>query len=344
MANNKNLHKASKEKNDEFYTQLTDIEKELKHYKDHFKDKVVFCNCDDPKWSNFYQFFFLNFEAFRLKKLIATHFDKEKPTYKLVIDRENYMEVKNNEKKPDKIPLKQNGDFRSDECIELLKESDIVVTNPPFSLFREYIAQIVKYDKKFLILGNNNALTYKETFKLVKDNKLWMGYSVNKTMEFQLANDYSKWDKIDEKGKKYGKVPAISWFTNLSHKKRTEDLILCKKYSGNEKDYINYANYDAINIDKVSEIPMDYDGYMGVPITFLDKYNPEQFEIIGLGIANLGLEIGISPYKAEHKIYRKETQKKGAVDGDLYMIINGIVTVPYARIIIKNKKISGETK
>jgi len=337
---NTNLHKAKTAKNDEFYTQLSDIERELGHYKEYFKGRVVFCNCDDPQESDFWQYFSLNFEFLGLKKLISTHFEIEVPSYKLEIVRDINNDGKVNQLDTIKTPLKQNGDFRSPECIEILKESDIVVTNPPFSLFREYVSQLIEYDKKFIIMGNNNAITYKEIFKLIKEGNIWLGYNSNKTMEFRLDDSYIKWDRVDiETGDKYGSVPAISWYTNLETKKRHEDLILYKTYYGNENEYPKYDNYDAINVDRVKDIPMDYDGAMGVPITFLDKYNPEQFEIIGLGISNSGLEIGVQPYKEDHKKYRKEVQKRGAVDGDLYMITNGIVDVPYARIIIKNKKL-----
>lgn len=253
---NKNLHKAKKEKNDEFYTMLTDIEKELKHYKNHFKNKIIFCNCDDPTESNFWKYFSLNFNFLGLKKLISTHYEKEIPSYKLEFDGIDLV----------KTPLKQNGDFRSPECIEILKECDIVVTNPPFSLFREYVAQLIEYKKKFIIIGSLNAITYKETFKLIKDNKIWLGNSSPK--EFLQP---------DGEIKKFGN---IYWFTNLEHKKRNEELILYKEY--NSKDYPNYDNYDVINVDKVKYIPKDYFGVMGVPITFLDKYNPKQFEILGI--------------------------------------------------------------
>jgi hypothetical protein len=234
--------------------------------------------------------------------------------------------------------LKGDGDFRSDECIELLKEADIVVTNPPFSLFREYVGQLVKYKKSFLIIGNTNALTYKEIFKLVKDNKLCTGYTnFNVGMFFVVPDDWELFHHIDENGKKIARVSTSCWFTNLDVEKHKQDITLYKKYI--PKEYPKYDNYDAINVDKVSDIPMDYKGVVGVPITFVDKYNPKQFEIIGLGISNSGIEIGVKPYKEEHKKYRKEIQKRGAVDGDLYMIANGIVDVPYARILIKNKKV-----
>ncbi|MDD5769902.1 MAG: adenine-specific methyltransferase EcoRI family protein [Candidatus Gracilibacteria bacterium] len=340
-SSNANLRKANKNKNDEFYTQLSDIEKELGHYKEHFKGKTIFCNCDDPKESNFFKYFALNFTHLGLKKLISTHYETEKPSYKLEIT--DGLDL-NNDGKIDlsdiqKINLKQNGDFRSPECVEILKSSDIVITNPPFSLFREYIAQLMEFEKKFIILGNMNAITYKEIFKLIKENKIWAGYGFNMSLVFKSTyenNLVANLKFCEQKGyfgKNYIKTPAINWFTNIETKKRHEEMILYKTY--NEKEYPKYDNYDAINIDKVKDIPTDYDGFMGVPITFLDKYNPEQFEIIGLGISNSGIEIGVKPYKEEHKKYRKEVQKRGAVDGDLYMIKNGIVDVPYARVIIK---------
>ena len=375
MANSKNkdLHSAKNNKKDEFYTQLSDIEKEIRYYKEHFKDKVVYCNCDDPYESNFFKYFALNFNILGLKKLIATCyigssisnielslFDDEpaenkttKVPHKIII---NELTDENNDGALNLqdivISLTKNvnntltrlqgdGDFRSKECIDLLKQADIVVTNPPFSLLREYIAQLVEYDKKFLIIGNVNAVSYKEIFKLVKDNKLWLGASIHSgDREFGVPDDYplaAAGFRVDDAGKKFIRIKGVRWFTNLDYNERHEDLVLYKKYSPEE--YPKYDNYNAINVDISKEIPLDYEGTMGVPITFLDKYNPEQFEIIGLGISNSGIEIGVQPYKEEHKRYRKEVQKRGAVDGDLYMIKNGIVDVPYARIIIKNKKI-----
>lgn len=280
MAANANLHKAKDAKNDEFYTQLTDVSKELMHYKQHFKDKIVLCNCDDPTWSAFWKYFHLNFSALGLKKLISTHYDKTQPTYKMEYTGgdDNDIEV------GVKTPLEGNGDFRNQECLDLLDEADIVVTNPPFSLFREYVAVLMEHEKKFIIWGNNNSITYKEFFPLIKENKVWLGYLSNSTCVFRLSDDYTKWDeKITKQmndGHKYGKVSAISVFTNLDIKKRHEKLILWKKY--NSEEYPTYDNYDAINIDKVDQIPVDHDGVMGVPITFLDKYNPEQFEIVGI--------------------------------------------------------------
>jgi hypothetical protein len=327
------------------------LKKELKHYKNHFKDKVVLCNCDDPRVSNFFHFFSYNFERFGLKRLIATCYKSQDSDLfsQNNSERAIYLEYtgdKNGNNVPDvnEIGIKHlqgDGDFRSKECIELLKKADIVVTNPPFSLFREYVSQLVEYDKHFIILGNSNALTYKEIFKLIRENKVWLGASIHSgDVEFMVPNDYeirSKSLRIDEMGRKFIRVPSIRWFTNLDYIERHEDLILYKKY--NEEEYPKYENFDAINVDVTKDIPVDYAGAMGVPITFIDKYNPDQFEIIGLGISNSGIEIGVQPYKPEHKKYRKEVQKRGAVDGDLYMMKNGIVEVPYARILIKNKKL-----
>ena len=548
---NDNLHKAKSAKNDEFYTQLTDVSKELMHYKKHFKDKIVFCNCDDPTWSAFWKYFHLNFAELGLKKLISTHYDKEEATYKMEYEGGNDNDIEVGVK----TPLKGNGDFRDEECLELLDECDIVVTNPMFSLFREYVSTLIEHNKKFIIWGNNNAITYKEFFPLLKNNEVWLGYTANKTLTFRIPDTYEKWDekettKIND-GHHYAKVPAISVFTNLDIPKRHENMILWKNYT--HEEYPKYDNYDAINVNKVSEIPCDYceswglypeeyealdkaqweevrrerkddteliyvipakdtelrqalhehiDGYkevieqvlaksiycngcmgvpitmldkynpkqleivnpldvsvdkpqsepiianagmqecrnagmqecrnansctwsrrmacqrqtqvcsnlypqdivtessecqlhsltsivqnsslsselpspkakdsvmdyglknqelhnqllinnvdindclqerycsgcVGVPITFMDKYNPKQFEIIGLGIANLGLECGVKPYKPHHKKYRKEVQHKGQVDGDLYMVDeNGHPVVPYARILIRKK-------
>lgn len=346
-----NLRTAKKVKKDEFYTQLTDISKEMKHYKNHFKDKVVYCNCDDPRVSNFFHYFSYNFEKLGLKKLITTCYKSQSMDLFSESDSEQaiYLEYdgdKNNNNVPDPeeigiVELKGDGDFRSTESIELLKQADIVVTNPPFSLFREFVTQLDEYDKKFVIIGNVNAITYKETFRLIKENKLWLGASIHSgDREFGVPDDYplkAASSRIDEDGNKFIRVKGVRWFTNLDYKERHEDLILYKNYSPEE--YPKYENFDAINVNKTKDIPADYNGFMGVPITFLDKYNPDQFEIIGLGISNSGKEFGVQPYKPEHKKYRKEVQKRGAVDGDLYMMTDGIVDVPYARIIIKNKRL-----
>lgn len=283
---NWNLRKANKAKNDEFYTQLSDIEKELGRYKQHFKWKTIFCNCDDPEESNFWKYFELNFEYLWIKKLVSTHFEDEKPSYKLEIIWDRNKDWKVNKLDILKTPLKQNWDFRSPECIEILKESDIVITNPPFSLFREYIAQLIEYDKKFITLWNMNAITYKEIFKLIKENKLWSWYWFNLSLVFKspYENNLEANLKFCEQKwyfwKNYIKTPAISWFTNLEIQKRHEDLILYKSY--NETEYPKYDNYDWINVDKVKEIPFDYCWNIWVPITFLGVYNPEQFEILDL--------------------------------------------------------------
>lgn len=236
MAKNKNLKKAKKAKNDEFYTQLTDIEKELRHYKKHFKGKIVFCNCDDPEYSNFWKYFSLNFEELGLKKLVATHYEADKPSYKLEMWKDEagvHCNIKT---------LEGNGDFRSPESIDLLQEADIVVTNPPFSLFREYVSQLMTYEKKFLIMGNQNAVTYKEFFPLIKDNKVWPGFSFNKTMEFRVPDSYpltGSNTRQDEAGNKYIKVPAIAWYTNLDIDKRHEDITLYRRYLPD--DYRQYV-------------------------------------------------------------------------------------------------------
>lgn len=291
---NKNLHSAKNAKKDEFYTQLADIEKELRHYQEHFKDKVVFCNCDDPRVSNFFHYFSFNFENLGLKKLITTCYKNQNT--ELFSNHESeraiyleYLGDKNQNRVPDvdEIGIKyleNDGDFRSSESIELLKQADIVVTNPPFSLFREYVAQLIEYDKKFVILGNVNAVTYKEIFKLIKENKIWIGPSIHSgDREFGVPEDYpitAAGSRIDETGRKFIRVKGVRWFTNLDFNERHEDLILYKKYSPEE--YPNYDNYNAINVNVTKDIPCDYPGAMGVPITFLDKYNPEQFEIIGI--------------------------------------------------------------
>lgn len=285
----RNLHSAKKAKNDEFYTTLEVIENELKHYKQHFKDKVVYCNCDDPNISNFFKYFALNFDYLGLKKLITSCYRNTDPDLrsKGVSDEAVWLEYEGGYNSLEDIQkhttihsFNGDGDFRSEESIELLKEADIVVTNPPFSLFREYVAQLVEYEKDFLILGNMNAITYKEIFPLLKDNKMWLGHK-NGSMEFELPADAEMKASgyIDENGKKIQKFGNISWYTNLPHSKRYEDLILFRQY--HPDDHPHYDTYDAINVDKVANIPVDYKGAMGVPITFLDKHNPDQFDILG---------------------------------------------------------------
>lgn len=346
---NMGLNRAGQAKKDEFYTQLVDIEKELKHYKNQFRGKVVYCNCDDPFESNFFKYFAGNFNALGLKQLIATSYkpspiantqlglfgdaevltkSKGRPKVtanKFIInevddfdgdgafDLRDIAEQLKANKNNEWAPLDGEGDFRSPESIELLKQADIVVTNPPFSLFREYVAQLMEHKKKFLILGDQNAVTYKETFGYVKDDKLWLGYDNGGTKWFQVPMDYDIPTESRKKivnGVKYFSMGRIMWFTNLDTTKRHEDIVLYKKYSPQE--FPKYDNYDVINVDKVSDIPMDYDGVMGVPITFVDKYNPKQFEI--LGIANSARWIG---YKC-------------------FTIIQGRKI--YNRILIKSKK------
>lgn len=273
---NKKLNNAKQIKLDEFYTQLTDIEKELKHYKEHLNGKVVFCNCDDPKESAFWKYFSLNFEKLNLKKLISTHYVTTGKSYKLEMRRGGELSLP--------LPLEENGDFRSLECIELLKEADIVVTNPPFSLFREYIAQLIKYNKKFVVIGTLNAIKYRDIFPLTQENKIWLGCSIHSgDREFRVPDPYvipSLIKRVDAEGNKYARVPGVRWFTNLDIKERHEELILYKIYA--DKEYPKYDNYDAISVNKIKDIPTDYEGEIGVPISFMDKYNPDQFEIIGI--------------------------------------------------------------
>ena len=378
----RNLNAAAKAKKDEFYTQLTDIEKEMRHYRKHFKGKTVFCNCDDPFESNFFKYFVLNFNRLGLKKLIATCYfsspiagqhlqyhcdengqmsfffgdeteitDGAKRPYKAIVTQvydktgdggvdmvdvaELFVSGENQ-----LTELEGDGDFRSAECLALLDESDIVVTNPPFSLFREFVNVLIQREKHFIILGNVNAITYKEFFPLIRDNKVWIGASIHSgDRKFYVPDDYplnASGCGMDEDGRRFIRVKGVRWYTNLDIRQRHEEMILVKHY--NPEEYPRYENFDAINVDKTSNIPCDFDGVMGVPITFMDKYSPDQFEIIGLGIANLGLGIGVKPYKPEHKSYRKEVQKRGAVDGDLYMLDeNGNPIVPYARVLIRNK-------
>lgn len=342
---NKNLNKAKEAKKDEFYTQLEDINNEVRHYREHFRGKTVLCNCDDPRVSNFFKYFAYNFEFLGLKKLIATCY-KSKNVHLFSEGKSEqavyliYEGDKNGNHIPDDdeievLPLKGDGDFRSLECIEFLKEADIVVTNPPFSLFREYVAQLIKYDKKFLIIGNINAISYKEIFPLIKDNLMWLGASIHSgDRKFYVPDDYelkAAGCGVDETGRKYIRVKGVRWFTNLDYKERHEDLILYKAYSPVE--YPKYENYDAIEISKTSEIPMDYDGLMGVPLTFLDKYNPDQFEIIGHAHGDQGVEMGLKPYDRALKVINK-----GLRDGDLYYLKDGVPVLPYRRIIIRRKQ------
>ncbi|MHB1294400.1 MAG: adenine-specific methyltransferase EcoRI family protein [Anaerolineae bacterium] len=288
---NRNLHRARDAKEDEFYTQLADIEREMNHYRQHFQGKVVYCNCDDPRVSNFFHYFSYNFQRLGLKRLITTCYKNQNRDLfsRNDCERAIYLEYcgdksGNNVPDPDEIGigyLRGDGDFRSEECIELLKQADIVVTNPPFSLLREYVAQLIDYDKHFLIVGNQNAITYREIFTFIAENRIWLGHN-NGDMAFMVPDYYEPrqtryW--VDAEGRKWRSMGNACWFTNLDISKRHEDLILYKTYDPEE--YPTYANYDAIEVSKTQDIPMDYDGDMGVPITFLDKYNPDQFDIVG---------------------------------------------------------------
>lgn len=339
-----NLTNAKKQKVDEFYTQLHDIEKELRFYKEYFKGKIVFCNCDDPYESNFFKYFAMNFNYLGLKKLIATCYDGSPIAYtQLNLFGEN-KSIPNNNRHPYKIEinevedynndgatdladveyllknkknvltlLKGDGDFRSDECVELLKQSDIVVTNPPFSLFREFIEQLLIYKKDYIIMGNTNALTYKEIFKLFKEDKIRTGYTnFNVGMFFFVPDDSEKYHKVVD-GRKMVRVSTSCWFTNLLVEKHKEYISLYKKYS--KEEYPKYDNYDAININKYTDIPYDYDGYMGVPATFLDKFNPDQFELIGAMTSTKIDEYNYGyPYINGEKIYARIIIKRRNVD------------------------------
>jgi hypothetical protein len=324
---NNSLNLARAEKKDEFYTQLEDIEKELIHYKSHFKDKTVFCNCDDPEESNFWRYFEMNFERLGLKKLISTHYHESKSTYK----QEMFVD-ETGERRIRKISLVQNGDFRSQESVAMLQESDICVTNPPFSLFREFIAQLVDMDKKFLVIGSINAVTTKEIFPLIKDKKLWIGQSIRSgDREFRVPDDYplqAAGYRVDKQGKKYIRVKGVRWFTNMDYKERHIDIALYCKYHDDPSKYPTYENFNAINVGKVKDIPIDYFGVMGVPITFLDKYSPDQFEIVMLANGNARTNV---PLDILNQVsYRKHPKDKGGVG-----IINGERV--YARILIRRK-------
>lgn len=324
---NSNLHKAKTEKNDEFYTRLEDIENEVKHYKQYFKDKVVYCNADDPRVSNFFHYFSHNFEHLGLKKLITTCYKSKNIETIGTCDEEHavaliYEGAKKNGRVPDVedigiIELKGDGDFRSKESIEFLKEADIVVTNPPFSLFREYVAQLVEYEKDFLILGNMNAVTYKEIFPLIKEGKMWLGVD-GRVQDFIIPKDApvktGHW--VDDDGTTYQRLGNVVWYTNMEHDARREKIPLFRKYY--PEGYPKYDNYDAINVDKVANIPEDYNDVMGVPISFLKKYNPDQFELVGLnGIRGEEEDILIN------------------VDGVRTPMIDGIAK--YRRVFIRRK-------
>ena len=298
------LEKAKKQKNDEFYTRYEDIENEVMKYRRSFKGKVVYLPCDDPanKQSEFWSFFVNNFDAFGLKKLIATHYDEDGKAYKIWIDGDTSGDGYIDDGDALQEDLIGNGDFRSPECTAILNECDIVCTNPPFSMFREFVDWIFTAKKQFLIIGNNNAITYKEIFPLIKDNQMWVGYTANKTCIFRVGEGYTFDDRITKQindGNYYGKVPAITWFTNLPNTKRNEEMVLTASYYANPDAYPHYDNYDGINVDRLAQIPKDYEGAMGVPITIIDSYNPEQFEIIKFRKGDDGKDLrfnGKEPY------------------------------------------------
>ena len=359
---NKNLNAAKSAKKDEFYTEMTDIERELQHYWEHFRGKVVFCNCDDPYESYFFKYFALHFNHLGLKKLICTCYngspvqgnelvidfgdfsdEPRKVAFKVVItevkdlngdgavDLSDVRYLLQNDKNV--ISILKTGDFRDPECIELLKEADIVVTNPPFSLFREYIAQLMEYGKKFLIIGSLNAIHYKEIFPWIKEGRIWLGYGFNAGNAFFRipTQDKPKYSEgVYDETTGLVKFRNCHWFTNLDHNKRHEELDLVCRYTPEE--YPTYANYDAIEVSKVSDIPFDYAGAMGVPTTFLDKFNPDQFEIIGLAEGDLGKELGLKPFDRELKKMNKSLR-----DGQVFYMKDGFPQKPYSRILIRNK-------
>lgn len=324
------LGKAKRAKEDEFYTRLEDIERELRHYEQHFKGKTVLCNCDDPRISNFFHYFSYKFKDLGLKRLITTCYKNQERDLFSQNNSERaiwleYLGDKNGNRVPDPEEIgiryfKGDGDFRSEECIELLEQADVVVTNPPFSLFREYVTQLIKYDKKFLIIGPQNAIHYKEVFPLIMANRIWLGYGFKRN----CAHFYTYYeDNATDADHREGmiRVPSITWFTNMEIAKRNEEMVLYRRY--NPDDYPKYVNFDAIDVSATADIPEDWDGLMGVPDTFLHQYNPDQFEIVGLGSGDLAKQIGVK------KNYRGRT--------DVAYRIDGKDKCPYSRIIIRRK-------
>ena len=338
---NSALNAARAAKEDEFYTQLPDIERELYHYSEHFRGKVVFCNCDDPEESNFWVYFRDNFDRLGLKKLISTHYEEGKNSYKMELTGARYDDGVLNFDNFITTPLKGDGDFRSEECVEIMKEADVIVTNPPFSLFREYVALLMEHGKQFLIIGGLNAVKYKEIFPLIKENMLWLGHHGGdmafKVPSYSTPRATRYWE--DETGQKWRSLGNIYWFTNLDHSKRHEELICYKKYSPEE--YPHYENYDAINVNKIAEIPVDYDGVMGVPITFFDKHNPDQFEILGMceNMDDYGLKTKVYTREECRDAYFAKFGKKGTYDLNRsgVLLVNGIREQTYHRILIRWK-------
>ena len=364
MAKKESLHKAKKAKADEFYTIYSDISSELGNYRQHLKGKVVYCNCDDPTRSNFWRFFHNNFRSLSLKKLIASHYaEGEQESYALIYEGGDDFHMEEGEVLPihadQGYPEKENtycaGDFRSQDCIRLLEEADIVCTNPPFSLFREYVSQLMAYDKHFVVLGNQNAVTYKEIFPLIKENKIWYGQSIHSgDRKFYVPDSYELHASgcgIDEDGKRFIRVKGVRWFTNLDIKIRHDGLWHIggkfdrtkahKYYEGHEWKYPKYDNYDAINVDKTKEIPIDYSGVMGVPITWLDKYNPDEFKILGCSANPEGNELVKQPRSEKAIQLIKEGRLIGAKsvggNSNIYIDSENYVHVLYHRIFIQNK-------
>ena len=329
MSRKTTLNSAKKDKKDEFYTQYEDIEREISHYIEHFRNKIIYCNCDNAEWSNFYKYFKDNFHKLQLKQLISTYYLPETiDTDGAKVQPEVFKTIYDGIKET-KIKLSGNGDFNSQECIDILKEADIVATNPPFSLFRSYVSQLIEYKKKFIIIGHQNAITYKEIFPLIKDNKLWLGYGFSGNVGF-FTSPYD--DIATASQHKEGKirVSGVMWFTNIDHKKRHQLLPLDLQctYKGNETKYLKYSDYNAINVDKTIDIPCDYNGIMGVPITFLDKYCPEQFEILECHEPAIDLET----LKKDPKFKEYKSRQ---------LMVNGTLCQKrYHRIFIKKKKSS----
>lgn len=359
MAKNSNLSQAKEAKNDEFYTQLSDIEAELRHYKNHFKGKTVLCNCDDPRVSNFFHYFSYNFERLGLRRLITTCYKSQQRDLFSLNDSERAIWLEyNGDMNGNRIPdpeeiginyFEGDGDFRSQECIELLRQADIVCTNPPFSLFRDYIAQLMEYKKKFIIIGNKNAITYKEVFPYIMNNKLWLGWTpMSRDLLFDIPKEYAEYlVKNKKEGSSYRIVDGVVkgrsqsiWFTNLDHPKRHEILPIFQHYT--PEMYPEYDNYGAIEVSRTVDIPCDYDGVMGVPISFLDKYNPEQFEIVGMAENEDLYGLKTKVYTAEEKssAYRAKFHKPGSYDLNAsgVLVINGQFEKVYQRILIRRKK------
>ena len=364
MADNKALHKARKQRQDEFYTQLVDIENELRHYKPHFEGKTVYSNCDDPYESNFFKYFAMNFNSLGLKRLVTTSyasspvsgeqlsFDDIEGLARRQITRVAYktdirevsdfdgdggvgladVEYLMRHDANTVDPLDGGGDFRSPECVELLNQADIVVTNPPFSQFREYLAQLIEHDKQFLILGQQNAITYKEVFPLLKEGVLWLGMNNGGDKWFRVPDHYmntAAGHSKHENQVKFHKLRSVNWFTNLDHSKRHQELILYRRYSPDK--YPSYDNYNAIEVDKVTNIPCDHDGAMGVPITFLDKHNPEQFQILGITDRDNNSGLKTKEYTKDDVPNPGDLNRRGAI------VIDGKLKSTYARILMRRK-------